>query len=155
MLTSDWWPSEIYWSLNLKFCMKPSFGQPKALAEDWSWNEKKMHQPNRHWNIGQNTSSGTNDAFLSFRSSIHFHILYFDLRKKEVQVTWMGVSNLGIARENTTFLLMSSLWPRLWLSSSFPAKTSACVWSWLLNYWLITRSSVSLLFGYVLWSFCM
>ena len=59
-----------------------------------------MHQPNRHCNIGQNTSPGTNDAFLSFRSSIHFHILYFDLRKKEIQVTRMGVSNLGIAREN-------------------------------------------------------
>ena len=39
--TSAWWPWGIYWSINLKFGMKPSYVQRNAQAKHWGSNRKK------------------------------------------------------------------------------------------------------------------
>ena len=67
-----------------------------------------------HCNIGQNTSSIKKAFLVYFQSSIDFHILSFDVRKKEDQVARIGVRGGSrrfgqCPKENVFFSVISSL----------------------------------------------
>ena len=70
--TSDGWPWDIYWSINLKFGMKPSFAQPKAHANieaeiKKNWNSLlRVHQVSP--NIYHTYSKNRVTVFLCFKA---------------------------------------------------------------------------------------